>query len=74
MLTLTNSYHEGKCCAICRYWYGDAVAQYDSKTGSVVYESETEEMCEHHGNITKANDLCEHFQTEYIYSRYFDWR
>lgn len=45
--------------------------QYNCKTGSVVYESKIEELCEYHDNITAANDICEYFQTEYIYSQQF---
>lgn len=71
MICLTNSHYEGKCCAICKYWYGEAVEHYNPKNGSMLYNGDVMDDCERHNRKTLARDCCESFVTEYVYSREF---
>lgn len=68
MFTITNSKYYGKCCAICQYWCGEAMLSFNFETGAAVYESNIISECEYHQNETRADELCEAFKTEYIYS------
>lgn len=71
MLVMTNSFHDGRCCALCKYWCGEAVVQYDFAVGDTVYDDSIKDECEYHNKETLANALCDKFQTEYIYSSQF---
>ena len=71
MQIMTNSFQGGRCCALCQYWCGEAVEQYDFSTGDTVYEDSIKDICECHNIETSSHSLCDDFQTEYIYSRRF---
>lgn len=57
------------CCAICRYWYGEAVINYHPETGMMIFDDRLEDFCELHQKEFGAGEKCDSFVLEYLYSK-----
>lgn len=69
MLMMTNTFAEAGCCALCQYWYGEAVESYCSQSGSVIYDGSVDDGCQYHKKWTFADECCTAFVLDVVYRR-----
>ncbi len=69
MMIITSIHFPRGCCAICKYWYGEAVEKIDRTSGTVIYNSEIDDACQFHKKWTFSHEYCHSFILDGVYGR-----